>query len=50
LARILADDVNYGYEELTEKIVTTHNGVKIKNLKHLYDIIMATKVGLVKVF
>lgn len=49
LTRILADDVNYGYEDETEKIVTKHNGVEIKNLKHLYQLISETKTGLVRI-
>jgi S1-C subfamily serine protease len=49
LTRILADDVNYGYEDECEKIVTKHNGVEIKNLKHLFLLISETKSGFVKI-
>jgi len=49
LTRILADDINYGYEDECEKIVTKHNGVEIKNLKHLFLLISETKTVFVKI-
>jgi S1-C subfamily serine protease len=39
LSMVLADSVNMGYQEITAVAVFKANGVKIKNLKHLIDII-----------
>jgi len=39
LSMVLADSVNMGYQEINAAAVIKANGVKLKNLKHLIDII-----------
>uniref|UniRef100_A0A6B2L2R0 Protease Do-like PDZ domain-containing protein n=1 Tax=Arcella intermedia TaxID=1963864 RepID=A0A6B2L2R0_9EUKA len=43
LARILVDEVNWGYEDTQGSVVTKLNQIEIINLKHLYDIIQESK-------
>uniref|UniRef100_A0A7I4EG20 Protease Do-like PDZ domain-containing protein n=1 Tax=Physcomitrium patens TaxID=3218 RepID=A0A7I4EG20_PHYPA len=39
VSQVLANDVNIGYEEIANTLVKTFNGVKIRNLRHLADLI-----------
>ncbi|KAG0592789.1 hypothetical protein KC19_1G280900 [Ceratodon purpureus] len=39
VSQVLANDVNIGYEEITNTLVKTFNGVKIRNLKHLAHLV-----------
>jgi hypothetical protein len=39
LAHILVDEVNSGYQNITNLEVVRFNGVKIENLKHLVHLV-----------
>ncbi|MDD3127378.1 MAG: serine protease [Candidatus Izemoplasmatales bacterium] len=43
LSEVLADDVNMGYQQITYISVDSINGVKVKNLKHLIELIENSK-------
>lgn len=49
LTKVLADDVNIGYQDLSFEPVSTVNGIKVKNLRHLMEIIENLKAGFVKI-
>ncbi|OGV33313.1 MAG: hypothetical protein A2020_08475 [Lentisphaerae bacterium GWF2_45_14] len=43
LSEVLADDVNMGYQQITYTPVESINGVKVKNMKHLIELIEKSK-------
>jgi hypothetical protein len=43
LAHVLADDINYGYSQLTSVELLKFNGQKVNNMKHLYTLIQENK-------
>ena len=43
LSRVIVSDVTLGYYKYANKIVLSVNGINIKNLKHLINVITTTK-------
>jgi hypothetical protein len=39
VSQVLANDINIGYEEITNILVQEFNGVKIRNLRHLAQLV-----------
>ncbi|CAE7810539.1 DEGP2, partial [Symbiodinium necroappetens] len=43
LTQVLAHDLTVGYEELENMLLVSVNGVKVKNLRQVMDIVDTTK-------
>jgi len=47
LASVLVDEINYGYEDESGRLLQRVNGTQIINLKHLLDILAGLQTGVV---
>ena len=48
LSHVLADDINLGYHSMRNLLLTSVNGHKLNNLKHLVDILVKDKKPLIE--
>lgn len=49
LSEVLADDVNMGYQQITYISVDSINGVKVKNMRHLINLIENSKERFIEI-